>query len=163
MFISETVKVNRWQKAITKRIGIVYNCTDEFNTEAFEAKKKRDIYLNITGKKNKETNKKEHKLKQYDRKNVNQDQIFYHFNSGSLVHNYQTRHASFASLSIICIGNSMICSDIWHKYHQWYFKVVIRVKFETILKYHEWYLPQILRTNHAIICYLLIVLPGNGL
>ena len=47
---------------------------------------------------------------------MNRDQFFfYHFNSGSLVHNYQTRHASFASLSIICIGNSMICSDIWHK------------------------------------------------
>ena len=25
-----------------------------------------------------------------------------------------------------CIGNSMICSDIWHKYHEWYFKLVIR-------------------------------------
>ena len=29
-------------------------------------------------------------------------------------------------LSIICIGNSMICSDIWHKYHEWYFEIVIR-------------------------------------
>ena len=36
---------------------------------------------------------------------------------------------------IISIGNSMICSDIWHKYHEWYFKIVIRN--ETILKYHE--------------------------
>ena len=26
----------------------------------------------------------------------------------------------------ICIGNSMICSDIWHKYHRWYFEIVIR-------------------------------------
>ena len=26
----------------------------------------------------------------------------------------------------ICIGNSMICSDIWHKYCEWYFKIVIR-------------------------------------
>ena len=24
----------------------------------------------------------------------------------------------------ICIGNSMICSDIWHKYHEWYFEIV---------------------------------------
>ena len=52
--------------------------------------------------------------------------------------------------------NSMICSDIWEKYHEWYFKIVIqnftRVKFETILKYHNWYLYQISRTNHAIIC-----------
>ena len=33
----------------------------------------------------------------------------------------------------ICIGNSMNCSDIWHKCH-------------------EWYLCQISHTNHAIIC-----------
>ena len=27
----------------------------------------------------------------------------------------------------ISIGNSMICSDIiWHKYHKWYFKIVLR-------------------------------------
>ena len=26
----------------------------------------------------------------------------------------------------IRIGNSMICSDIWHKYHEWYFEIVIR-------------------------------------
>ena len=26
----------------------------------------------------------------------------------------------------ICIGNSMIWSDIWYKYHKWYFQVVIR-------------------------------------
>ena len=53
--------------------------------------------------------------------------------------------------TIISIGNSMICSDIWHKYHEWYFEIVIR-NFETILKYHKWYLYQISCTNHAIIC-----------
>ena len=26
----------------------------------------------------------------------------------------------------ISIGDSMICSDIWHKYHEWYLKIVIR-------------------------------------
>ena len=26
----------------------------------------------------------------------------------------------------ISIGNNMICSDIWHKYHEWYFKIVKR-------------------------------------
>ena len=26
----------------------------------------------------------------------------------------------------ISIGNNMICSDIWHKYHKWYFEIVIR-------------------------------------
>ena len=53
----------------------------------------------------------------------------------------------------ICIGNSMISRDIWHKFHEWYFKIVRHnLKFETILKYHEWYLCQISHTNHAIIC-----------
>ena len=28
--------------------------------------------------------------------------------------------------SIISIGNSMICSDIWHKYNERYFKIVLR-------------------------------------
>ena len=26
----------------------------------------------------------------------------------------------------ISIGNGMISSDIWHKYHEWYFKIVLR-------------------------------------
>ena len=26
----------------------------------------------------------------------------------------------------ICIDNSMICSDIWHKYREWYFEILIR-------------------------------------
>ena len=49
----------------------------------------------------------------------------------------------------------MISSDIWHKYNELYFKIVIRywrLKFETILKYHEWYFCQVSRTNHAIHC-----------
>ena len=25
----------------------------------------------------------------------------------------------------ISIGNTMICSDIWHKYHEWYFRIII--------------------------------------
>ena len=29
-------------------------------------------------------------------------------------------------LKVISIGNSMICSDIRHKYHEWYFEIVIR-------------------------------------
>ena len=54
--------------------------------------------------------------------------------------------------TIISIGNSMICSNIWHKYHEWYFKIVIQKSLSLSLKYHEWYLCQISRTNHAIIC-----------
>ena len=62
---------------------------------------------------------------------------------------------------MICIGNSMICSDIIlakntmsdiSKLLHVISQAVRRVKFETILKYHEWYLCQISRKNHAIIC-----------
>ena len=28
--------------------------------------------------------------------------------------------------SIISIGDSMICSDIWHKYNERYFEIVVR-------------------------------------
>ena len=65
---------------------------------------------------------------------------------------------SIPALFCICIGSSMICSDIWHKYHEWYFEIVIRisrvfrrVKFETTLKYHEWHLWQISVTNLACV------------
>ena len=70
-------------------------------------------------------------------------------------------NTTLSSVLTICIGNSMICSDIWHKYHEWYFEILLlyvisravrQVKFETILKYYEWYLCQISRTNHAISC-----------
>ena len=30
------------------------------------------------------------------------------------------------NICLVCIGNSMICGDIWHKYHEWYFEMVIR-------------------------------------
>ena len=30
------------------------------------------------------------------------------------------------SIYEFCIANSMICSDIWHKYHERYFEIVIR-------------------------------------
>ena len=60
----------------------------------------------------------------------------------------------------IGIGNRMICSDIWHKYHGWYFEIVIR-NFKSRYASEIWdnfeisrvvYLCQISRTNDAIIC-----------
>ena len=63
----------------------------------------------------------------------------------------------------ICIGNSMICIDIWQinttpsdisKLFYVISRAIRQVKFETILKYHEWYLCQISRTNYAIIILL---------
>ena len=56
-----------------------------------------------------------------------------------------------ANSSRVCVGNSMISSDI-SKLLYVISRAVRRVKFETILNYHEWYLCQISRTNHAIIC-----------
>ena len=58
-----------------------------------------------------------------------------------------------------CIGNGMICSDIWHKYHEWYFKIVIH-NFTSRWVSEIWYnfeisrvvFMQMSRTNHAIIC-----------
>ena len=32
-------------------------------------------------------------------------------------------------LLLLSIGNSMICSDIWHKYYERYFKIVRYTKF----------------------------------
>ena len=52
---------------------------------------------------------------------------------------------------VICIGNSMICSDISKLLYE-ISRAVRRVKFETILKCHKWYLCQISSANHAIIC-----------
>ena len=35
------------------------------------------------------------------------------------------KHTQKQRKTKICIGNSMICSDIWHKYQEWYFKIVL--------------------------------------
>ena len=69
--------------------------------------------------------------------------------------------------SEICIVNSMISSDIWHKFHKWYFKIVIGITAREIwdnfaistaceiwdnFEISQVYLCQISRTNRAIIC-----------
>ena len=54
-------------------------------------------------------------------------------------------------LNNIGIGSSMICSDIWHKYYEWYFEIAIH-KFMYINLRQFWCLCQISRTNYAIIC-----------
>ena len=44
------------------------------------------------------------------------------------MHRLCVNHGSgISNISIfgICIGNSVICSDIWRKYQEWYFKIVI--------------------------------------
>ena len=44
----------------------------------------------------------------------------------SLAGAIQDKQYLFFNFMVISIGNSMISSDIWHKYHEWYFKIVIR-------------------------------------
>ena len=56
-------------------------------------------------------------------------------------------------LFLICIGNSMISSDTWHKYHKWYFEMVIC---------EIWNNFEISHTHNAII-NLFILLPAQGL
>ena len=34
----------------------------------------------------------------------------------------RTKHCQ-SNISNVCIGNSMICSDIWRTYHEWYFEI----------------------------------------
>ena len=61
----------------------------------------------------------------------------------------------------ICIGNSMICSDIWHEYTRSDISKLLyvilraarRVKFETILKHHE---SGIYAKHHVLIMLLFV-------
>ena len=55
----------------------------------------------------------------------------------------------------ICIGNSMICSDIWHKYHEWYFEIWDNLEISRVV-----FMPNI--TNKSCY-YLFILLPTKGL
>ena len=43
-----------------------------------------------------------------------------------IFHGRQRKWMSNFTRYVISIGNSMICCDIWHKYHEWYFEIVIR-------------------------------------
>ena len=36
----------------------------------------------------------------------------------------------------VITGNSMICGDIWHKYHEWYFEIVWNITSGIYAKYH---------------------------
>ena len=69
----------------------------------------------------------------------------------------------FAGIDIlyISIGNSMICSDIWHKYHEWYFEIVIRnCEIWDNFEYHEWY---IYAKYHVQIMLLFVYTTAKGL
>ena len=48
----------------------------------------------------------------------------YGFQAVILFYNRVSFFRKLISWLKISIGNSMKCSDIWHKYHEWYFKIV---------------------------------------
>ena len=86
---------------------------------------------------------------------------------------FQRKHALRAlqnrcEVLIISIGNSMICSGIWHKYLEWYFKIVIR-NFTSRQASEIWdnfeisqvvFMPNI---RYKSCYYLFILLPTKGL
>ena len=70
--------------------------------------------------------------------------------------------------SIISMGNSMICSDIWHEYNERYFKIVVR-NFTSRLASEIWvnfeislvvFMPNI---TYKSCYYLFILLPAKVL
>ena len=73
--------------------------------------------------------------------------------------------ATSLPLSIVCIGNSMICSDIYttsdtSKLLFLISRAVRQVKFEIIVKYHKWYHAN---SRYKSCYYLFILLPTKGL
>ena len=50
--------------------------------------------------------------------------MYVYVNSSSISFKKHLRHLLVITISIL--GNSMICSDIWHKYLDWYFEIVMR-------------------------------------
>ena len=56
--------------------------------------------------------------------------------------------------SYVSIGNSMICSDIWHKNYELYFEIFCTFQ-EPLGEWNVrqfWNICQISRTNYAVIC-----------
>ena len=67
--------------------------------------------------------------------------------------------------ALISIGNSMICSDISYKYHEWYFEIVIRNRtareiWDNFEISRVVYMPNI---TYKLYYYLFILLPAKGL
>ena len=58
---------------------------------------------------------------------------------------------------LVCVGNSMICSNIWHYNHEWYFKIEIWDNFEIS---RVIFMPNI---TYKSSYYLFILLPAKGL
>ena len=50
--------------------------------------------------------------------------MYVYVSSSSISFKKHLRHLFLITISIL--GNSMICSDIWHKYRDWYFEIVMR-------------------------------------
>ena len=63
---------------------------------------------------------------------------------------------------MISIGNSMICSDIWHKYHEWYFQFGIQASeiWDNCEISRVVFMPNI---TYKSSYYLFILTPAKGL
>ena len=66
----------------------------------------------------------------------------------------------------ISIGNSMICSDIWHKYHEWYFEIVLRnftsrLASEIWDNFEIWRVVFVPNITYKSCYYLFILLPAT--
>ena len=67
------------------------------------------------------------------------------------VYIYALQNSLEALVPAVCIGNSMICSDIGHKFHEWYFEIAIRSNWDNF-EISRVIFMQISRTNHGRIC-----------
>ena len=52
--------------------------------------------------------------------------VYWLSTNSSASNNRMLRSLQFFFRRGICTGNSLICSDIWHKHHEWYFEIVVR-------------------------------------
>ena len=60
----------------------------------------------------------------------------------------------------ICIGNSMICSDIWHKYHERYFEIVLIYEISRAVRWNLrqfWNITSVIYARHHVQIMLLFV------
>ena len=70
--------------------------------------------------------------------------------------------SSIVMIITISIGNSMICSDFWHKYLEWYFEIVIQASeiWDNFERSWVVFMPNI---TYKSCYYKFILLPKKGL
>ena len=70
----------------------------------------------------------------------NEKRFFHEFvMKNHLLHTYYLGFDWFCWMIFISTGNSIICTDTWHKYHKWYFELIVICYFTPL---GEWNLRQ---------------------